>query len=81
MTHLLVPFDYIEKRIEWLTELRMYSGKIQELNRVVSQSKHVALSDEDIDAEVKLATNRHNLNGWEQHGYRLALKDLMEDKK
>lgn len=44
---------------------------------IVKTYKKIALTEDAIEARVKEATDTHNLNGWEQQGYRQALKDLI----
>lgn len=77
MTHIIIPKE------QWQTFLKAREMEDIDhktlngyLERVINEVKEISLGEKDIEEKVKEATNKHDLNGWEQIGYRKALKDL-----
>ena len=75
-THILIPiaeFNLIDDSEGYIDQ----ASKDGDIALLVARGKRISLSEEDIEEKVKEATNKHNLNGWEQTGYKQALKDLL----
>jgi len=86
MTHIIIPIKDIEELIKQVKKVPKYAddyeegvayGKKDVLEDILTQCKQISLDEKDIEEKVKEATNKHDLNGWEQIGYRKALKDLL----
>lgn len=83
-THILIPIEDINTLKMLVTAIDLRSDNAPAIKKFINQFqndfpryKQISLSEEDIEEKVKEATNKHNLNGWEQTGYKQALKDLL----
>lgn len=83
-THILIPIEDINILKMLVAAIDLRSDNAPAIKKFINQFqndfpryKQISLNEEDIEEKVKEATNKHNLNGWEQTGYKQALKDLL----